>query len=603
LPVARGACARALAVPLEHPSSHGRAVARRRWYRPAREPLPDEPGRLVVCALLGRARRARGCVTPGDDRLETRVYAVKRYLFRLGHAAGSGRFATSIEQLVVGLAPVMGWGVVPRGGAERARFVRAHRKSVQRWLDDLQAAGVVAHEPERDNTGRWWRTQIVLLDTSTPDRHELDTAQRRAREWSRRERRRRGRRRPRGRALDAIRRRSSAPGRLSRARLGRARTVGAREARRRSAVERAIAAGEAVREHRGLLTHPFGAPPTSAYVQESPPRSKRARTPLSGIRAAARSAQTLEEAHVLAAGTGAHARTASPRAPTTAPPEPQGCTEEIGRMPPGEFDALVLRRVAEREGRFSDSVALRREHVVRRSQEVIGWPAGRACPLGRLREAWLTYREGAHAAATHGARVAGPDCPVLARKAAAAIALYEAFADQRPPGWPQTGPAALCALASQRRAAVLAGDVARLRVLAKGMRAAALLGDRERLARGAARARRRRRALVGPLRFRTGGAPRWESAEQRRVRVRYALLLAGADPAAWPNAALATRALELGGHHTAEPELIGPDVYAELDGVGARAARYRSELANGRWALPAGPDPTTASRPQEEHRV
>ena len=116
-----------------------------------------------MCALLGRARRARGCVTPGDDRIETRVYAVKRYLFRLGHAARSGRFATSVEQLVVGLAPVMGWGAVPRGGSERARFVRAHRKSVQRWLDDLQAAGVVAHEPERDNLGRWWRTQIVLL--------------------------------------------------------------------------------------------------------------------------------------------------------------------------------------------------------------------------------------------------------------------------------------------------------------------------------------------------------------------------------------------------------------------------------------------------------
>jgi hypothetical protein len=106
----------------EH-SSPGRAVARRRWYRPRRQPLPAEPGRLVVCALLGRARRARGCRTPGDDRIETRVYAVKRYLFRLAHAAGSARYATSIEQLVVGLAPVMGWGSPPRGGAERARFV------------------------------------------------------------------------------------------------------------------------------------------------------------------------------------------------------------------------------------------------------------------------------------------------------------------------------------------------------------------------------------------------------------------------------------------------------------------------------------------------
>jgi transposase InsO family protein len=104
----------------------------------------------VVCALLAQARRARGCVTPGDDRLETRVYAVKRYLFRLGHAARSARFATSIEQLVVGLAPVMGWGTVPARPAERARFVRAHRKSVQRWLDYYNRRrphGALSHKP------------------------------------------------------------------------------------------------------------------------------------------------------------------------------------------------------------------------------------------------------------------------------------------------------------------------------------------------------------------------------------------------------------------------------------------------------------------------
>ena len=256
---------------------------------------------------------------------------------------------------------------------------------------------------------------------------------------------------------------------------------------------------------------------------------------------------------------------------------------------------MVLGRVAERERRFSESVALRREHVVRRSQEVIGWPDGRACPLGRLREAWLTHRHGADAAATHGARAAGPSCAVLARKAARAIALYETFADRRPPGWPATGPAALCALASQRRAAVLAGDVARLLVLAKGMRAAAQLADDDRLARAAARARRRADAPPGPFRFRTG-APRWESAEQRRVRVRDELLLADADPAAWPDAALAARAPELHGRHTEALVITGPDSHAELDGVGARAARYRTELADGRWALPTGPNSTAHNR-------
>jgi hypothetical protein len=161
-------------VPLERASPSRRA--RRRWYRPARAPILPEPGRLVVSALLGRVRRARGCSTPGDDRLETRAYGVKRYLFRLGHAARSGRFACSLEQLVAGLAPVMGWGRIPRGGAERGRFVRAHRRSVQRWLDDLEAAGLVAHQPERDEHGAWWRTQIVLQAAPVPTEEELGVA-------------------------------------------------------------------------------------------------------------------------------------------------------------------------------------------------------------------------------------------------------------------------------------------------------------------------------------------------------------------------------------------------------------------------------------------
>ena len=337
----------------------------------------------MVCALLSRARRARGCSTPGDDRLETRAYAVKRYLFRLGHAARSGRFACSVEQLVVGLAPVMGWGAVPAGRAERARFVRAHRKSVQRWLDDLQASGLAAHEPERDARGRWWRTQIVLLAAPAPTREELRVAGRRSRGWRARERarRREGRR---ACALATIRARASEPRRGTRRRLARARAGAALEARRRGRVEAQILAGRARADGRGLLTHPFGAPPTSADAMESSKRSEGAQTSRNWAPACARSAQTLEEAPSFVAGTGAHTRAAGARALTATPPEPQGCTEEIGRMPPGDFDALVTRRVRERERQLTDLAALRREHVLRRVQEVICWPGGRTCPFGRL---------------------------------------------------------------------------------------------------------------------------------------------------------------------------------------------------------------------------
>jgi hypothetical protein len=585
-------------VPLEHSPPAGRAVARRRWYRPAREPLPSEPGRLVVCALLGRARRARGCVTPGDDRLETRAYAVKRYLFRLGHAARSARYACSVEQLVVGLAPVMGWGPVPRGRRERERFVRAHRKSVQRWLDDLQVAGVAAHVPERDARGWWWRTQIVLLSAPAPTAEELQVAQRRARAWRSRERARHRQRRH-ACALATIRSRASEPRPGTRRRLARSRAGAAHEARRRAGVEAQILAGHALAHGRGLLTHPFGAPPTSADARESSKRHQGAQTPHSWAPAAAHSAPTLTLTPSFAAGTGAQARAASDGRRLATPPDRQERIEEIALMSPGELDALVLRRVAQRERQLAERAALRLGHVIRRSQEVVCWPRGRSCPFGRLTEAWIAHRYGPETAAETGSAAAGPRSPGLSGRAARAIALYEAFADQRPFGWPEAGPAALCALAGQRRAAVLAGDIARLLTLAKGMRASALACDPERVEHAAARARRRTHAADGGIAFRTG-RPRWESAEQRRVRVRDELLLAGANPAEWPNASLATQALGRVGRHTIAPALIGPDPHAGLDGVGARAERYRAELANGRWALPVGPDVTTPPHKQED---
>lgn len=80
--------------------------------------------------------------------------------FRLS-AARSGRFATSVEQLVVGLAPVMG-GAASR--AKRSSRPAGHQASAAR-------IAMCAHKPRslRARTrpsatgGQWWRTQIVLL--------------------------------------------------------------------------------------------------------------------------------------------------------------------------------------------------------------------------------------------------------------------------------------------------------------------------------------------------------------------------------------------------------------------------------------------------------
>ena len=551
----------------------------------------------MVNALLGRARQARGCSTPGDDRLETRAYAVKRYVFRLGHAQRSGRFATSIGQLVAGLAPVMGWGQVPRDRAERARFVRAHRRSVQRWLDDLQAAGLVAHEPEQDSDGLWWRTQIVLLAAPAATRLELEVATRRARGWRSRERarRRRGRVAP---GLGGIRARSSAPSRERRARIARERNIGLRERRRRAAVEAQIADATARRSGCRDLTHPFGAPPTSALSPVSPERPRRSETSGTEGPIAGWPARAVSENATVAAETGARGRAPISFA-LEAPAALTASTEEGELVSREPFDALVARRVAARAQALAARNELLVPQVTARLVEVTGWPRGRRCSLGRLREAWTARRYGLAIVVDSGAAAAGPVRPGDVALAARAIELYEAFAAQRPPGWPDNGPGALCALASMRGADRFAGDLARLLGLAKAMRAAALEHDPARLARARARAAARTAPLSARWAFWRLDRPRVESAEARRQRVRDAVLFAGRNPAAWPNAALALEHLPI------EPgadqvRLLDDDRCEELDGIGARATRYRAELARGRWQLPDHQTSPAARHPDPE---
>jgi hypothetical protein len=181
-------------------------------------------------------------------------------------------------------------------------------------------------------------------------------------------------------------------------------------------------------------------------------------------------AQALMENEALVERTGAHADAAAARATVAARPAAKGCSEEIGRLPPGDFDALVLRRVAARERQAAWRASVIRSQASRRAAEVRAWSAGRPCPLGRLREAWVVHRYGLARVAESGAAAAGPTRPALSQLVRRGIALYETHAECRPPAWPTSGAAALCALAAQRRADRLAGDVARLLMLAKAMR-------------------------------------------------------------------------------------------------------------------------------------
>ncbi len=131
--------------------------------------------------------------------------------------------------------------------------------------------------------------------------------------------------------------------------------------------------------------------------------------------------------------------------------------------------------------------------------------------------------------------------------------------------------------------------------------AARLAHDAARIAGARSRAVARGAAAASPspwrFAFRTG-APRRETAEQRRRRVRDGVLIAGGDPAAWPNAQLALA--HFAGALGRAVELVEPDRFEELDGVGARAARYRADLARGRWQLPHDlQHPIEPARPKE----
>ena len=123
-------------------------------------------------------------------------------------------------------------------------------------------------------------------------------------------------------------------------------------------------------------------------------------------------------------------------------------------------------------------------------------------------------------------------------------------------------------------------------LLAKGMRAAALRSRTRRglSAPGRALPRAAVRGGCGRARRRRAGS-RSRRPSLRRRRVRDAVLLLGRDPAAWPNAALALAHLPIT-PGAGEVRLLDEDPCEELDGIGARAARYRAELDRGRWRLP-----------------
>lgn len=251
--------------------------------------------------------------------------------------------------MVVGLAPIMGW---ERSGD---RFVDrdAHHASVRRWLDLLQAIGLIRWRAGINDAGEEARTEIGLLAVPDVDAGELRAAGRRLTAW----RRRYGPGWDTGatRCLPAIGRRSRPPTPAQ---------------RKKTAIARARATASARRSSTDSAP-PCGAPATAGEQPLEPSSSPSPGTTACGHRTGVTRAHATERASAPAA------ISAVAKAGEEAGSE--GSWRDRVRA--------MVERVAAREAQREDIVATIAAQAQRRALEMAGWGMDRAWPEGRLREA------------------------------------------------------------------------------------------------------------------------------------------------------------------------------------------------------------------------
>jgi len=456
----------------------GPKAASRRAFRHCAE-LPAQPLGVEALAAIARARADEDRVFAWDARLEASLLATLAYLWRRGRGerwagyGGSALYACSIAQLVFGLAPIMGWRGVPdrRDVAGRRRFVKRHRKSVQRWLAWLARAGLVSHVPQQDEEGFWWRTIIELHPAPPLPGELLQAAGRRRRSWPTSERRRQAR--GRARDLTAILRRARltktqrrARGLLRRQQLRQHAT----QARVRQDVARSLA--DAAKTH---LTHPFGVSTTSRSSLQAISNDKPLRRRL-----------TRALAHDFLAQVANQTNNSSTERTTS------GTGEDFRWAIYHQVMGLRFSRPDEHWAPVAKSTA-------RRVRALEDWPAGQPCPRSRLIEAWALAAHGPVMAAAGARRLALWREPSdhHGQRLDQALARYARCSAVRPPGWP-AAPIAAFAYFLSRHVGPLEGpehgmayDVQRFNELTKQMSAYAHVAHTEHAERAAQRARRR----------------------------------------------------------------------------------------------------------------
>jgi hypothetical protein len=492
----------------------GPRAATRRAFRHSAD-LPHEPAGVEVLAAIKYARGRLGRLHEWDARLETSAIAVLAYLWRRGRGEkwagchGSARYGCSLAQLVIGLAPIMGWRGIPDRGSEQAiaRFVKRHRKSVQRWLDWLSLAGLVSHTPQQDEEGFWWRTIIELHPIPQLPAELFAEAVDRRDGWPARERRRNAR--GRFRNLTAILRRARLTKAQRRSRAIARRRELARHAERQRV--RALVADGLVDAAKTHVTHPLGASTTSRSSLEEISQDE---VPNRGLTGAP--TRFSEIVNVLQTSTTG--------------------SEETGARPGEELRWAVYNEVKGRRfERTDEEWASFLRSPAHRLEQLLIWPENRPLPRWRLIEAWTVAAHGPYMAVAGGFRLAfwSEDARHHGPRLDRALARYARYADARPASFPSAPVAAFARFLAEHTPCQngpkhgMAYDVQRFNELTKQMSAYAHYTREGHLEHAAARARRRERALKLAaqlnsqlrLRFRTG-----DDGPAGRLRVAFELL-------------------------------------------------------------------------------
>jgi hypothetical protein len=474
-------CAALAVAVTSHARSRAPRAKSRRAFRSAAA-LPAQPLGVEILAAVKHARQQVRRVFAWDARVETSVIAVLSYLWRRGRGErwagchGSARYGCSLAQLVIGLAPIMGWEGIPDRGDEQAvaRFVKRHRKSVQRWLDWLQLAGLVSHTPQQDEEGFWWRTIIQLHAAPQLPAELLREAVERRAGWPTRERRRDARGRLRN--LTAI---------LRRARLGRAqrrsrgiarrRQLALHAERQRVSARVAQSLADAAKTH---VTHPFGASTTSRNSPEELSQAEALNRRLTGART-----QLSQIA-------------ASPKTSTTGTEKTRPRNAEDLRWV--VYNEVKARRFERTDAEWTPFLRSSEQRL----EQVLASPESARLPRWRLIEAWTIAAHGPYMAVAGGFRLAfwSEQAEHHGPRLDRALARYARYADARPRGFPAGAIAAFARFLADHTPRQdgpehgMAYDVQRFNELTKQMSAYAHYTRTGHLQLAAARARRRERA-------------------------------------------------------------------------------------------------------------